>query len=133
MQTIKFNTKYKSEMVDITEQVRDEVIKLGITNGLCTVFSTHTTASILFFENKDPKLRRDFLSSLSRIAPADAAYSSDDENAAAHIKSSLCGPRVVLPVVNGQLFLGKWQGIFFCEFDGPRDREFHIQVIKGVE
>ena len=130
MQTVKFNTKYRSEMIDITERVREEVVKRGITNGMCTVFTTHTTASVLFFENKDPKLRRDFLSSLNRIAPADVNYESDDENVPAHIKSSLCGPRVVLPVVNGQLFLGEWQAIFFCEFDGPReDRAYHIQVI----
>ena len=130
MQTVKFNTKYRSEMIDITDQVREEVMKKGIKDGLCTVFTTHTTASVLFFENHDPKLRRDFLSSLSRVAPADANYESSDENAPAHIKSSLCGPRVVLPVVNGQLFLGEWQGIFFCEFDGPReDRAYHIQVI----
>jgi len=128
--TKEFSTKYKTQMVDITEQVRDAVIKKGIQDGLCTVFTAHTTASIVFFENKDPNLRRDFLSSLSRVAPADAVYASSDENAAAHIKSSLCGQRVVLPVVNGQLFLGKWQGIFFCEFDGPReDRAYHIQVI----
>lgn len=130
MQTVKFNTKYRSEMIDITEKVREEVMKKGIKDGLCTVFTTHTTASVLFFENKDPKLRRDFLSSLSRIAPADVNYESNDENAAAHIKSSLCGPRVILPVVNGQLFLGQWQAIFFCEFDGPREnRAYHIQVI----
>ena len=129
MITKKLKTKYKSQMIDITEQVKDEVVRLGVTNGLCTIFSSHTTASIVFFENKDPKLQRDFLSALSRIAPADAAYASDDDNAPAHIKSALCGQRVVLPVVNGQLFLGEWQAIFFCEFDGGRDREFHIQVI----
>ncbi len=129
MQTIKIDTKYKTQMIDITEQVKDEVVKLGITNGLCTIFCSHTTASIIFFENQDPKLRRDFLASLSHIAPTDGSYTSEDENAHAHIKAALCGQRVVLPVVNGQLFLGKWQGIFFCEFDGPRVREYHIQVI----
>ena len=130
MQTVHFKTKYRSEMIDITDQVREEVMKKGIKNGLCTVFTTYTTASVIFFENRDPKLRRDFLSSLSRIAPADVNYESDDKNVAAHIKASLCGPRVVLPVVNGQLFLGQWQAIFFCEFDGPRgDRTYHIQVI----
>ncbi len=129
MKTVKLSTKYKTEMIDITEFVKDEVIKLGVTNGLCTVFCSHTTASILFFENQDPTLRRDFLASLSHIAPTDAMYASGDGNASAHIKSALCGQRVVLPVVNGQLFLGEWQGIFFCEFDGPREREYHIQVI----
>ncbi len=130
MRTINLDTKYKTQMIDITEEVQDEVIKRGIKNGLCTIFTTHTTASVIFFENKDPKLRRDFLASLSRIAPSDINYESSDDNPPAHIKSSLCGPRVVLPVVNGQLFLGQWQGIFFCEFDGPRKgRKYHIQVI----
>ena len=129
MKTVKLKTKYKSQMVDITKEVKEEVVRLGVTNGLCTIFCAHTTASIVFFENQDPKLRRDFLATLSRIAPIDGNYESEDENVAAHIKSSLCGQRVVLPVINGQLFLGKWQGIFFCEFDGPRDREYHIQVI----
>ena len=129
MTTIELKTKYKSEMIDITAQVQEEVVKLGVTNGLCTVFCAHTTASIIFFENQDPKLRRDFLSALNKIAPNNGKYESSDPNAHAHIKSSLCGPRVVLPVVNGQLFLGQWQAIFFCEFDGPRDRKYHIQVI----
>ncbi len=129
MHTVKLDTKYKTQMVDITEQVKDDVVKLGVTNGLCTIFSGHTTASIVFFENQNPKLQRDFLASLSHIAPSDAHYASGDSNASAHIKSALCGQRVVLPIKNGQLFLGKWQGIFFCEFDGPRVREYHIQVI----
>jgi len=130
MQTVKFNTKYRSQMLDITEKVKEVVIKKGIKDGLCTVFATHTTASVIFFENKDPKLQRDFLSSLNRVAPANANYESSDENAAAHIKASLCGPRVVVPVINGQLFLGEWQAIYFCEFDGPREnRAYHIQVI----
>lgn len=116
-------------MINITERVQEEVMKLGIRDGLCTVFSRHTTASIVFFENQDPKLQRDFLQTLNKIAPNDGNYTSNDINAAAHIKSSLCGQRVVLPVKNGQLFLGQWQGIFFCEFDGPREREYHIQVI----
>jgi len=129
VQSIQLKTKYKSQMIDITTKVQEEVLKKGITNGLCTVFSTHTTASIVFFENQDPTLRRDFLATLGRIAPCDFEYESSDDNADAHIKSTLCGQRVVLPVVNGQLFLGQWQSIYFCEFDGPRDREYHIQVI----
>jgi len=129
MTTIELKTKYKSQMIDITAQVQEEVVKLGVRDGLCTVFSSHTTASIIFFENHDPKLRRDFLSTLNKIAPNNSKYESSDPNAHAHIKSALCGQRVVLPVVNGQLFLGQWQAIFFCEFDGPRDRKYHIQVI----
>jgi len=83
----------------------------------------------VLFEKTDPKLRRDFLATLSRIAPADMNYESDGDNTPAHIKSTLCGPRVVIPVKDGQLLLGQWQAIFFCEFDGPRSREFFVQVI----
>ncbi len=127
---VKLNSKYKTQMIDITERVKEEVLKKGVTHGLCTIFCGHTTASIIFFENQDPKLRRDFLASLSHIAPSDGVYTSNDSNPAAHIKAALCGQRVIMPVINGQLVLGKWQSIFFCEFDGPReDREYNIQVI----
>ena len=130
MTKINYKTNYKTEMIDITERVADEVIKLGIRDGLCTVFTPHTTASIVLFERTDPKLRRDFLSALSTVAPSDSDYESEGDNTPAHIKSTLCGPRIVIPVKNGQLFPGEWQAIFFCEFDGPRKREFIIQVIR---
>ncbi len=127
---IELKSNYTSEMIDITEKVSEEVMKLGIRDGLCTVFSPHTTSSIVLFEKTDPKLRRDFLASLSRIAPAELNYESEGDNTPAHIKSTLCGPRIVVPVKDGQLFLGSWQAIFFCEFDGPRDREYYVQVIQ---
>ncbi len=127
---IELKSNYTSEMIDITEKVSEEVMKLGIRDGLCTVFSPHTTSSIVLFEKTDPKLRRDFLASLSRIAPAELNYESEGDNTPAHIKSTLCGPRIVVPVKDGQLFLGPWQAIFFCEFDGPRDREYYVQVIQ---
>ena len=131
MTKIELKTNYKTEMIDITEEVAHEVMKLGIRDGLCTVFTPHTTSSVVLFEKTDPKLRRDFLSALRRIAPADVSYESDGDNTPAHIKSTLCGPRIVVPVKDGQLYLGEWQAIFFCEFDGPRDeREYIVQVIQ---
>ena len=127
---IELDTNYKTEMIDISESVAHEVMRQGIRDGLCTVFTPHTTASVVLFEKTDAKLRRDFLASLSRIAPADTSYESDGDNTPAHIKSTLCGARIVIPVKDGQLFLGKWQAIFFCEFDGPRSpREYYVQVI----
>ncbi|WP_456451367.1 secondary thiamine-phosphate synthase enzyme YjbQ [Hydrogenimonas sp.] len=122
-------TRHTSEMVDITEKVREAAIKKGIKSGLVAVFTPHTTASIVLFENVDPKLRRDFLESLGRIAPASHNYHHQGENAAAHIKSALCGARVVVPMENAKLMLGEWQGIFLCEFDGPRERKVIVQVI----
>ncbi len=127
---VNLETNYKTEMIDITDKVSDEVMKLGIRDGLCTVFTPLTTASIVMFEKTDPSLRRDFLSALSRVAPADITYASEGGNSPAHIKSALCGQRVVIPVKNGQLFLGEWQSIMFCEFDGPNKREYIVQVIK---
>ena len=126
---LNLSTRHTSEMVEITEMVREAVIKKGIKSGLVAVFTPHTTASIVLFENIDPKLRRDFLEALGRIAPANHPYHHDDANAAAHIKSTLCGARVVVPMVSARLVLGEWQGIFFCEFDGPRERKVIVQVI----
>ena len=129
MTKLELDTNYKTEMIDITDMIAEEVMRRGIRDGLCTVFSPHTTSSIVLFEKTDPKLRRDFLATLSRIAPAELDYESDGDNTPAHIKSTLCGPRIVVPVKDGQLFLGEWQAIFFCEFDGPRKRQFFVQVI----
>ena len=129
MTKLELETNYKTEMIDITDMIAEEVMRRGIRDGLCTVFSPHTTSSIVLFEKTDPKLRRDFLATLSRIAPAELEYESDGDNTPAHIKSTLCGPRIVIPVKDGQLFLGEWQAIFFCEFDGPRKRQFYVQVI----
>ena len=126
---LSIETRHTSEMVDITEKVREAAIKKGIKSGLVAVFTPHTTASIVLFENVDPKLRRDFLEALGRIAPAGHNYHHQGENAAAHIKSALCGARVVVPMENAKLMLGEWQGIFLCEFDGPRERKVIVQVI----
>ncbi len=129
MTKLELKTNYKTERIDITEMISEEFMRRCSRDGLCTVFSPHTTSSIVLFEKTDPKLRRDFLSTLSRIAPAELDYESDGDNTPAHIKSTLCGPRIVIPVKDGQLFLGEWQAVFFCEFDGPRDRKFFVQVI----
>ena len=125
------STKHRSEMIDITEMVHEAVIKKGIKSGIVTVFVPHTTASIILFENIDPQLRRDFLAALGRVAPADEKYHHEGENAAAHIKSALCGARIVVPMENAKLQLGEWQGIFLCEFDGPRERRVIVQVVNG--
>ncbi|MCF6201265.1 MAG: secondary thiamine-phosphate synthase enzyme YjbQ [Hydrogenimonas sp.] len=128
---LKIETKHKSEMIELTDMVHEAVIKKGIKSGIVTVFVPHTTASIILFENIDPQLRRDFLEALGRIAPANLSYHHQGENAAAHIKSALCGARVVVPMENAKLQLGEWQGIFLCEFDGPRTRRVIIQVVNG--
>lgn len=132
MKKMSFPTSHKTHLMDISAEVQEEVIKSGIKNGLCTVFTPHTTTSVFLFENQDPALRRDLLNSLSRQAPSDAQYQHGGKNAAAHLKSSQMGNFVTVPIHNAHLVLGQWQGIFFGEFDGPRqERNVYIKIIAG--
>ncbi|MDY0116904.1 MAG: secondary thiamine-phosphate synthase enzyme YjbQ [Sulfurimonadaceae bacterium] len=132
IQSMKFPTSHKTQLMDISSEVAEAVITSGVKDGICVIFTPHTTASIFMFENQDQALRRDLLNSLNRIAPNDAHYLHVGDNAAAHLKSSRMGNSVSIPVVNAKLLLGKWQGVFFGEFDGPRqEREVMIKVIAG--
>jgi len=132
VKTITLASKHKSQIIDISSEVKEVVITSGIKEGICVVFTPHTTASVVLFENADPKLQRDFLGALSMIAPHENQFSHAGGNATAHIKSSRAGMSITVPVANGQPLLGEWQGIFFAEFDGPRDaREVIIKVIAG--
>ena len=132
MEILKFPTSHKTQIMDISKEVSEAVITSGIKDGICVVFTPHTTSSIFMFENQDPALRRDLLNALNRVAPADADYFHSGGNAAAHLKGSRLGNSVSIPVVNAKLLIGKWQGVFFGEFDGPRqEREVIIKVIAG--
>jgi secondary thiamine-phosphate synthase enzyme len=132
MKKLKFPTSHKTQMMDITKEIEELVITSGVKDGLCTVFTPHTTSSVFLFENQDPALRRDLLNALNQVAPTDGAYFHKGENAAAHLKSSRMGNSVSIPLENAKLVLGKWQGIFFAEFDGPRqEREVFVKVIAG--
>jgi len=132
MKTLTLTTKSKTEITDITGDVREAVITSGIKEGICIVFTPHTTAGVLISENVDPRLQRDLLGSLARIAPDNVRYAHGGGNAAAHIKSARTGVSVTLPVVGGRPLLGEWQGVLFAEFDGPREgREVMIKVIAG--
>jgi len=132
LKVIKFPTSHKTQLMDISKEVQEAVITSGIKDGMCVVFTPHTTASIFLFENQDPALRRDLLNGLNRVAPNDVEYLHNGDNAAAHLKSSRMGNSISVPVVNAKAILGKWQGIFYGEFDGPRqEREVYIKVIAG--
>jgi len=132
MKTLKFPTSHKTQLMDITEQVKEAVITSGVKEGICVVFTPHTTGSVFLFENVDPNLRRDLLSALSKIIPAEEKYSHVGGNAAAHLKTARMGASVSIPVVEGRPLFGKWQGLFFGEFDGPRqERQVVIKVIAG--
>jgi len=122
-------TRSRSELTDITSLVRDVVHKSKIENGLCNVFVPHTTAGVIINENADPSVKQDILTELDRLVPWEGNYSHGEGNAAAHIKASLVGSSQTIPIQNGDLLLGTWQGVFFAEFDGPRRREVWIRII----
>jgi len=132
MKTLKFPTSHKTQLMDISAEVREAVIMSGIKEGICVVFTPHTTGSVFLFENADQNLRRDLLAALSKVIPSDVQYAHVGSNAAAHLKSSRMGASVSIPVHDGRPLFGKWQGVFFGEFDGPRqEREVIIKVIAG--
>ncbi len=132
MKILKFPTSHKTQLMDISEQVKEAVITSGVKEGICIVFTPHTTGSIFLFENADPNLRRDLLAALSKTIPNEGNYTHVGDNAAAHLKSSRMGASVTIPVSGGRPMFGKWQGVFFGEFDGPRQaREVIVKVIAG--
>lgn len=115
-------------MIGITSYVRDAVKKSGIWEGLATVYCPHTTAGITINENADPDVTADILAALQKMVPA-MDYAHIEGNSPAHIKTLMTGSSVTVPVARGSLALGRWQGIYFCEYDGPRDRKFYVQVV----
>jgi secondary thiamine-phosphate synthase enzyme len=131
MKEIDLSTRERLCMLDITGEVERAVGDIGVKEGLCTVFVPHTTAGITVNENADPSVRRDLLAQLAKLVPDDGRYSHSEGNADAHIKASLMGSSVQVPVEGGRLQFGTWQGIFFCEFDGPRRRKVWVSVLPG--
>ena len=116
----------RADAIEITDRVQHVVRESGIETGLCQVYVPHTTAGVFINENADPDALSDILSTLEALVPWENGYRHAEGNAAAHIKASLVGTSQSVPVRNGRLALGRWQGIFFADFDGPRDR--HVQV-----
>lgn len=125
--TVKTNTR--TEMIDVTAIVQKQVTEGNLTNGLCMVFVPHTTAAVTINESADPAVRRDILTVLNRIVPWEADYRHMEGNSPAHLKTSIIGSSEMIAVENGKLALGTWQGIFFCEFDGPRTRKLDVRLI----
>lgn len=118
------------EFHEITAQIEEHIAASGTGEGLCYVFSPHTTAGLTINENADPDVRRDMAHALDRVVPQhDPAYRHAEGNSAAHVKASMMGFSLVVPVMGGRLVLGTWQGIYLCEFDGPRRRQVHITVV----
>jgi len=131
MNKISVKTHKRSEFIDITGEVDNFVQKQDVQEGMCFVYVIHTTAAITINENADPSVQKDIIEELNKIVPWSDNYAHMEGNAAAHIKASILGSTISVPVSRGKLALGTWQGIFFCEFDGPRKREVIIQTVKS--
>jgi secondary thiamine-phosphate synthase enzyme len=128
---LEVQTRNRTEMVDITAGVQSQVAKSGVQSGLVLVWVPHTTAGLTVNENADPSVRRDLLAALDRLVPREGDYRHPEGNSDGHIKSTLCGRDVTLIVEDGALVLGTWQGVFLCEFDGPRRRSVLVRVLEG--
>ncbi len=126
---ISLKTTRRSELADITRQVKEAVQSSGIQYGVCTVYSPHTTAGITINEAADPAVRTDMEKELDKIVPWKDGYAHAEGNSAAHIKASLTGPSVTIPIRHSNLTLGTWQGIYFAEWDGPRSRKVLVQIL----
>ena len=128
--TISVKTRSRTEFIDITGEIRDFVRDSGIESGLCVIFIPHTTAAVTINENADPSVTADIKMGLDKLVPYADGYAHMEGNSDAHIKSSLFGCSEHVIIENSSLLLGTWQGIYFCEFDGPRTRRAHIKIIS---
>jgi secondary thiamine-phosphate synthase enzyme len=124
-------TRQRTEFVDITRDVQACVAKAGVQSGLCWVFVPHTTAGVTINENADPDVCRDITRHLAELVPQRSGFAHAEGNSDAHIKASMMGFSQALIVENGRLHLGTWQGVYFCEFDGPRTRKVHVKTIQA--
>lgn len=128
---INIKTGRRTDLVDITGKIENAVRESGITDGLVHVYSMHTTAAITINENADPDVKTDIANTLDQLVPWENSYRHMEGNSAAHLKTSLVGTSELVPIENGRLILGTWQAVFFCEFDGPRQRRVKLTFIRS--
>jgi len=124
-------SKTRTQLIDITPEIQKSVRSSGISEGLCMLYVPHTTAAVTINESADPSVASDIMMVLNEVIPWKADYHHLEGNSPAHIKSTLVGTSEIIAIENGSLVLGTWQGIFFCEFDGPRTRKLHMRLMKG--
>jgi len=130
METIKVRSHEREEMIEFTDEVRRRLRESGAREGVCLLFVQHTTAGLTVNENADPDVPRDILHALRTLIPQHGMdFRHNEENSDAHLKTSLVGTSVTVPFADGELLLGRWQGIFLCEFDGGRERQIVIDII----
>ena len=124
-------TSKQVELIDITSQVKEVIAKSGVMSGICVVFVPHTTAGVTINENADPDVIKDIIDTINKIVPFGTAYKHIEGNSPGHIKSSLFSASLTVIIEKNALLLGTWQGVHFCEFDGPRTRKVFVKVIEG--
>ena len=129
LQTLTVHTGSRTEFLDLTGRIQAAIKESGVQDGLCHLFVPHTTAAVTINENADPSVRADILMVLNKLISERESYRHLEGNSPAHIKASVIGPQLTLMVSGGRLVLGTWQGIFFCEFDGPRNRRLHLKIV----
>jgi secondary thiamine-phosphate synthase enzyme len=131
IKTVQIQTGSRTEFIDITGRVHEVVHESKAREGICYLFVPHTTAAITINENADPSVQQDILMELNKVIPFDDQYRHVEGNSAAHIKASIIGFSETVFIESGRLLLGTWQGIYFCEFDGPRNRKLQVKVIPS--
>lgn len=131
MEKIDIRSSKRKEMIDITESISSVVERSGIKSGICFIFVPHTTCGITINENADPSVKHDILSFLCKTVPEDSKYTHTEGNSDAHIQATIVGQTLSLIIENDKIQIGTWQGIFLCEFDGPRTRSIWIKIIKA--
>ena len=127
---LEIRSRAKSEFIDITSLVREQVQNSGVTSGVCHLFVLHTTAGLTINEGADPAVQRDMLTFLDRLVPHDPYFTHKEGNSDAHIKSTLTGTSLTVFIIEGKLLLGTWQSIYLCEFDGPRPRKVALKIVS---
>ncbi|HEC98070.1 MAG TPA: YjbQ family protein [Nitrospirae bacterium] len=133
MKHVNVKTGARVDLIDITSEIEGLVEESEVGEGVCYLYVPHTTAGITINEGADPSVRRDIIHTLQKIVPRDAGYAHMEGNSDAHIKSSLVGTSTIVLIEQGRLQLGTWQSIFFCEFDGPRDRRVAVKIMGSKE
>ena len=130
MKSISLKSSRRDEMIDISHEIQRIISASGVKEGLIIIHCPHTTAGLTINEGADPAVKADIIDALSSLVPWDRIYGHAEGNSPAHVKASLMGPSLTVMVENGKLVLGQWQRIFFCEFDGPRDRTVYVKLLK---
>jgi secondary thiamine-phosphate synthase enzyme len=129
METLELKTARRTQFVDVTDRVRRAVVKTGVLSGMCFVYVPHTTAGVIINEHFDPDVATDLEGVFDRVVPRAWLYQHSEGNSDSHAKAAMTGTSQMIFVEDGELALGRWQGVFFCEFDGPRERKIWVKVI----